>query len=218
MKRFAMSVLLAGSLLALLPAAVFGHAEYESSDPADKAVLTEQPAQIGATFTERVKPKQSSLKLKSPDGDIIATGGVPAGGKATTMVISDVPALDPGVYTVIWATVALDGDGLKGSFTFTLEAAASAEPSAEPSASPSQAPSPSPSVAPSPTAASSPTTAPTASTVPSASASPVVAPSAATDTGSPASGSDSNVGLLAAVLVVVAVVAVGTWLYRRRAV
>ncbi|HEY6570772.1 MAG TPA: copper resistance protein CopC [Candidatus Limnocylindrales bacterium] len=230
MKRFVTAALLAAALLALGSGATLGHSEYEASDPADGATLTEQPTQISATFSERTKPKQSSLRLKSPNGDIIATGGVPAGGPPTKMVIDEVPALDPGVYTVLWTTVALDGDGLKGSFTFTLEASQSAAPSAE--ASPSAAPSGSPSAAPSPTPA--PTASPTPRSTPAASpsATPVASPSASagtsgsgpspttgTDAGAPAaSGSDGSIGLLALALAVVLVVAAGTWLYRRRSV
>lgn len=140
-----------GVLMVLtLAAPVQAHAELVSSDPANKAVLATPPATITLTFSEDLDASKSSFKLLGPAGTV-GTGKV--AGTATAMSLEGL-SLAPGDYTIEWTSMALDGDLLRGTLTFTVAAstpsggpstaAPSTAPSAPPAASPAT-PSPSPS-------------------------------------------------------------------------
>ena len=142
-----------------------GHAELDSSDPADKAVLDTPPTVITLTFDEGVVGK-SSFKLIGPGGDTVGTGG-PAKDGDDTMTLDGL-ALTPGAYTIEWTSVADDGDVERGTLTFTVNeptpapatptpapSQASTAPTASPSPAPTATPVPSPSVDPEPVATSS---------------------------------------------------------------
>ena len=62
-------------LLAGLAGPALGHAELDTADPADKAVLQTPPTTITLTFTEDLDPSKSSFKLLAPDGSTVGTGG-----------------------------------------------------------------------------------------------------------------------------------------------
>jgi len=135
--------------LALAPGTALGHSELVSSSPANGALLEEPPAEVGGDYSEAVDPGRSSMELRGPDGSVIATGGVPAGGPATSMAIVSLPALAPGVYEVRWTTVTPDDGGVeRGTFSFTV-APAGGTPSATPvAATPAPVATPGPAPAP----------------------------------------------------------------------
>jgi len=192
----ALLVLLA---LALAPGVALGHADLESSSPADGAVLAVAPAEITGDFSEAVDPARSSMELRGPDGDVLATGGVPGDGSATRMTIAGLPELAPGAYEVRWTTVTADDNGVeRGTFAFTVAAAT---------------PSPSPSPSPSPTAATTGTSeAPTV-----APATPIATP-VPTDPTASAPPPDAATGdlLLPLAVLVAILLGGGAWLALRR--
>ena len=65
-------------LVAGLAGPALGHAELDTADPADKAVLQTPPTTITLTFTEDLDPSKSSFKLLAPDGSTVGTGGATA--------------------------------------------------------------------------------------------------------------------------------------------
>ena len=91
-------------IAALVPSAVLGHAELESSDPADGAVLTTQPEAIVLTFTEALDPAKSSATLHDAAGAKLVDGvvGVPD----DTGITIDPPELLPGAYEIRWTSAA----------------------------------------------------------------------------------------------------------------
>lgn len=192
--------ILATSVLALLlmPSVVMAHAELETSTPKDKATVEGTPTEIVGTYSEAMDPTGSSLKLLDASGAQIAKGAVdPADDKR--MVITDLPGLAPGTYTVKSTTKsAADGDVDRKEWTFTVEVA------------PTPSPSPTPTPTPAPSATAAPTPVPPTPS-PSLVASPTPTPSA--DGGTTGTGSDVLLPIIAAV-VLVAVVA--GYLYTRR--
>jgi len=117
-------------LLLLSVSSVAAHAELVSSDPSDGATI-ETPYTVTATFSEEFSadPEISFLRVQDAAGDTVASGGQSA--DDPLMMIVDVPALDPGVYTVRWQTTTADDNGVeRGTFTFTVAATATAAPTA----------------------------------------------------------------------------------------
>ena len=198
----------------LLPGLAAAHAELQTSSPSDTEVVQGTPAEIFATYSERVKVDGSSLVLQDAgSGKELATGGVdPADDKR--MVITPVPELVPGDYIVKSTTVSADDNDIdRQRWIFTVV------PVTAPTASPSEAPT----ATPAPTASASASTAPSASTTPSASASPsaTTAPSVAPTPAPSPSGSGDSTGsgsdvLLPIVVVLVLLAVLGGYLYTRR--
>jgi copper resistance protein C len=125
---------LVGGLLALLVVTpVLGHADLESSDPADKAVLDTSPTAITLSFSEGVDKAKSSFRLLGPDGSMIGTGAAAKDGDDTMTL--DGLALGAGAYTIEWTSVADDGDILRGKLSFAVNAATPAPATASPTAS-----------------------------------------------------------------------------------
>jgi len=155
---------LAGAFLVLvLVSPALAHADLESSDPADKAVVSTPPTIVTLRFSEDLDPGKSSFRLIGPSGTI-GTGKV--AGDPTGMTLDGLTLL-PGDYEIQWTSAALDGDILRGTLTFTVAEPTPApatptpspslpdEPTAVPSAAPSVAPTPVPSAAPADPASSS---------------------------------------------------------------
>jgi methionine-rich copper-binding protein CopC len=154
--RLALALALSLLTLALTPALALGHAELETSTPADGSTVEGSPGQIVLTYSEATI-EGSSLTLRDSSGAVIATGG-PDPADATRMTI-DPPELAPGTYQIESAARSADGhlDRVTVSFTVTPAPtptptptpAPTAEPTATPSAPPTPSPDPSPTPAPS---------------------------------------------------------------------
>lgn len=116
----------AAALLPLLfsVSAVAAHAELEESDPTDGATI-ETPYVLTATFSEEFNAdtEVSFIRVQDASGAVVATGGQSAD-DPTTMTV-DLPALEPGEYTVRWQTTTKDDNGTeRGTFTFNVPPAA----------------------------------------------------------------------------------------------
>ena len=126
-------------LAAGLAGPALGHAELDTADPADKAVLQTPPTTITLTFTEDLDPSKSSFKLLAPDGSTVGTGGATA---IRTMSLDNLE-LAPGAYQIKWTSAsAADGDIARGELAFTV---AQPAPSASPNPTENDVASPSPS-------------------------------------------------------------------------
>jgi methionine-rich copper-binding protein CopC len=108
---------LAVALLAV-PAAVAAHAELVSSDPAAGAKLDKAPTEVTLTFNNEIDPEGSSFEVTDADGTVVGNGAIDLTVADRNVMRGDVTITDPGVYTVSWTSVALDGDKLTGTFSF----------------------------------------------------------------------------------------------------
>ena len=161
--RASRSACLAAIVLLLclaVPAAVVAHAELESSTPADGAsVPSPFDGPIAMTFTEALA--EGSKADLVADGSVVASATVDGPGARMTIALG--APLAAGAYEVRWVGVADDGHLERGTFSFTVEAAA---------ATPSPTPVPTPESTSAPTASPEASAVATASTAPSASPTP----------------------------------------------
>jgi methionine-rich copper-binding protein CopC len=122
---------------AVVPA--LAHSELVTSDPTDGATI-QTPYTLKGTFSEDMdpNPEHSFMRVQTAGGDVVAFGGVDPD-DATVMTV-DIPALDPGEYTVRWQTTTLDDNGVeRGTFTFKVGApTATTAPTPSPKPSPGQ--------------------------------------------------------------------------------
>ena len=160
-----LAALLSGLLLALLAVApVLAHAELDTADPEDGAVLDTPPTTITLTFTEGLDASKSSFRVVL-DGTDVATGTADRNG-TKTMQASGLD-LAPGDYTIRWTAVAEDEHVERGRLGFTVTEPTPAPPSPTPapteSASAAASPTASPALSPTPTPSPSTETTPVAS-------------------------------------------------------
>lgn len=167
----------------LFPAVTVAHADLETSDPAQGAVLPSPfTGPIVLTFSEHLADG-SKADLVGPDGATIAQATVDADAMTMTLALS--APLEPGAYEVRWVSIADDGDVLRLPIVkFTV------------------APGPSPSPSPTPI----PTTQPSATPVPTAVAAtptPSAAPTPVASAGGDTTGSGGDVVLPIVVVLIV---------------
>ena len=193
-------------------AQVRAHAELVESEPRDGAALTVAPSEIVATFDEPLDPSRSRLVLRDAAGEQVAAGGVdPATpGRATMRIVPE--RLAPGAYEVRWTAVTPDDGAVeRGVIRFTTTAAASPTGTASSTIAPGTTASAAAPSALAPSAAVGPTAAPP--TLSPTLSAPSPAALAAGPAGTPTSGDV----LLPVLVVLVAGIALGGYLLRRRA-
>lgn len=190
-----MAVLVALVLVAALPAVAVAHAEFVSSTPADGDVVDGSPPTVTAEFSEALGDG-SVMRIRNGAGEVVGEGSFDAANPEVLVI--EPGELAPGDYEVRWQVRSDDGHLERGTFEFTVTAAATLVPTASPTppASAAGTPSEPPSASPSPPAATTPS--PAATETPSDTA---------------ASGSDALFPILA---VVVLVALLGGYLLLRR--
>lgn len=195
--------------LFLMPSVAMAHAELEVARPRDGSTVEGTPDEVAGRYSEAMDADGSSLTLVGPDDAEIAKGGVdPA--NDSRMVITDIPELAPGTYTVKSTTKsAEDGDVDRTEWTFTVEVAPTPSPSPSPTATATPEPTPECTDGCDGQSSGAPTTAPPPTATPSL----TPAPSPSADGGTAGSGGDVLLPIIAAVVLVGAVAG---YLFSRR--
>ncbi|MDV3123804.1 copper resistance protein CopC [Mycobacterium sp. 21AC1] len=124
MRRFIGTVLIG---IALAASALAGagtasaHATRISTDPADKAALTESPQRVSATFNEALQQAFAAMTVVGPDGNLWSTGDPEVQGAVVSVPVGQLgPA---GTYTVNYRVTSADGHVVSGSWSFELTVA-----------------------------------------------------------------------------------------------
>jgi copper transport protein len=123
-------------LLALAaPARVFAHPEIVSTEPAADAQLTSAPTVVRIFFNEEIEAAFSEIQLFDTQRQRVDNGGSGRAPGDPTVLELPLPALKPGLYTVVWQTIGSDGHKVVGNFVFTvLGSSATAAPANHPAA------------------------------------------------------------------------------------
>jgi len=117
--------LVTGVLLAALTAfgmasPAFAHAGLVESTPAKDSTVS-APKALKLTFSEKIVPAFSGLKLSMGDGMVVSTStSLSDDGK--TLIARPTSPFMAGKWTLSWhATAADDGDKTEGSYNFTIK-------------------------------------------------------------------------------------------------
>jgi copper transport protein len=110
-------------LLGGTSATALAHASLEASTPAANSVLEQGPPAIVLDFDEGIETELASIAVYGSDGEPLDVGS-PVAGTDDTVVSAAVPALDDGVYAVIWRVTSSDGHVVDGAFSFQVGVAA----------------------------------------------------------------------------------------------
>ncbi len=104
------------TMLVAVPAGA--HADLVSTDPAGGSNLDAAPKAITLTFTEGVDVRADGIRLLDEQGDDVKTGSPTHPDGQAEIVEVSVPALDDGLYAVVWRGVSVDAHPVSGTFTF----------------------------------------------------------------------------------------------------
>jgi hypothetical protein len=102
------------------------HATRVATDPADNADLSTTPAQVSATFNEKLQPQFAAMTVVGPDGNLWSTGDPKVDGAVVSVGLR--PLGPSGAYTVNYRVTSADGHVVSGSWSFRLTVAGTGAP------------------------------------------------------------------------------------------
>lgn len=133
----ALTVALFGGALVYAGAA-HAHAALIASDPAENAVLTEQPHQVSATFNEPMQAQFAAMTIIGPDGNTWSDDTPEVDGAVISIRVR--PGGPSGDYTVNYRATSADGHVVSGSWSYRLNSAAPRNDGPATSAAPAATP------------------------------------------------------------------------------
>ncbi len=119
MMNAAVRVLMFCIAVALAPTA-FAHAHLSRSTPAVGSIVRGSPERIELTFTSKLEPTFSMLKVMDRDGKQVDKRDKALDEKDAAVIRVSLPALAPGAYRVLWKAVSVDTHTTEGEFTFEV--------------------------------------------------------------------------------------------------
>lgn len=115
------------AMVGLFPLAASAHAVLESSSPAPSQALPTSPEVIRLDFSEAIESGFSRIQLFDSGENSISIGDILRDPSDASVITSSVPALDDGVYVVVWRVVSVDGHPVTGAFPFSVGLGATAD-------------------------------------------------------------------------------------------
>lgn len=114
---------IAGLMIACLlvcPISAWTHAVLVKSSPARRAVLSHPPARVQLWFNERLEAQFSQLTVWDAEGRQVDAYDVQVGPDDPKRLSVGLSALAPGVYTVKFRVLSVDGHIVESEFPFTV--------------------------------------------------------------------------------------------------
>ena len=96
------------------------HAVLDHSVPAARSTVRVAPNEITLTFTERLEPAFSSVRVLDAKGRQVDNGNSRIDGTDATSLRVSLPTLRAGRYRVAWRVLWIDTHVSKGEFTFDV--------------------------------------------------------------------------------------------------
>jgi methionine-rich copper-binding protein CopC len=106
--------------LLLLPTSGWSHAGLVKSVPARRAVLSQAPARVQLWFTERLEARFCHVSVWNATEQQIDSADMRLGPDDPKLLSVGLPALAPGIYTVKYRVLSVDGHVVESQFSFTL--------------------------------------------------------------------------------------------------
>jgi hypothetical protein len=103
-----------------VPSAAFAHAHLLRAVPAAGSTVTEAPAEVVLSFSEKVEPAFSSAVVRDAGGKALDNIRASVDKADPTVVRVSLPRLGAGAYTVEWRVMSADTHKVSGSFRFRV--------------------------------------------------------------------------------------------------
>ncbi|MEX2220860.1 MAG: copper resistance CopC family protein [Candidatus Rokuibacteriota bacterium] len=117
--RPAVAVALLAGPLSTAP--VGAHASLVRSAPAHRAVLGQMPERVQLWFNERLEPAYSTVSVWTAAGAQVDARDVAVGPDDPRRLSVTVPTREPGLYTVKYRVLSVDGHIVDSRFSFTVK-------------------------------------------------------------------------------------------------
>ena len=108
----------AGVLTAASAASVAAHVELVSSSPAAGANLSSPPSEVTITFDGELDPDGSSFTVTGASSVAVGGGEVDLTVADRNVMVGAVTITEPGIFSVTYTAVGVDGHALAGGFSF----------------------------------------------------------------------------------------------------
>ncbi|KML45187.1 copper resistance protein [Burkholderia cepacia] len=115
MRTAATALLLAGAQLA------HAHAYPTHQAPSAGETVTASPKRVAIDFDDGLEPAFSSIAVTDAQGRAVTNGKAEVDASNRKHMSVALNPLTPGVYTVAWVAVALDGHRTQGHYAFTVK-------------------------------------------------------------------------------------------------
>lgn len=130
---FVATLVVALTVLALLPASVSAHVALVAATPVPGSTIGQPPKALRIRFDQIPDPKFNEITLLDTSGNPVAGGAATAeAGDPSVVEVTLNAKLAPGLYTVAWQALANDGHLTKGNYSFTLSGGLGPAPPPEP--------------------------------------------------------------------------------------
>lgn len=106
--------------VATAPAPADGHAALVAASPMRRAALTEPPPYVELAFSERLEAAYVRLSVVDPTGLRVDLGDAAVTPDDARRLRVSLPPLRPGLYTVRFRVLSVDGHVVESSFPFTV--------------------------------------------------------------------------------------------------
>jgi methionine-rich copper-binding protein CopC len=116
----ALAVLLTGSA----PGEALAHAALLKAEPARRATLSKPPQRLRLWFNERLEPAYATVNLSRKGQGAINVGLAKVDEADPKLLVLELPPLVPGVYTVKYRVLSVDGHTVDQGYSFTVRASA----------------------------------------------------------------------------------------------
>jgi methionine-rich copper-binding protein CopC len=109
-------------LALLAPSTVSAHAYLVKSIPARRAILFKAPTRLQLWFNEKLEPRFSFLTVTDSNGTRVDLGDIQVDAEDPKQLSVEIKPLPPGIYTVEFRVLSVDGHVVKDQFSFTVRA------------------------------------------------------------------------------------------------
>lgn len=104
----------------LVPAGAWAHAYLVKAVPAQRAVVLVAPSRVQLYFNERLEPKFCTLSVIDAQGHAVHAGDAIVAAEDRKQLAVGLKPFGPGVYTVRFRALSVDGHVVVDQYTFTV--------------------------------------------------------------------------------------------------
>jgi methionine-rich copper-binding protein CopC len=117
-----MTIRILASVLALttLSGAAQAHAMLDHANPLVGSTVASAPRTVSLTFTERLEPAFSTVRVENASGTRVDQGKAQVDSGSRNVLRVGLKPLPPGSYKVFWKVLSVDTHTTEGSFSFTV--------------------------------------------------------------------------------------------------
>ena len=96
------------------------HVMLDRASPAVGSTVATAPSAVTLTFTEKIEPALSTVRVEDTSGARMDQGKPQIDRSARNVLRVNLKALAPGTYKVFWKVLSVDTHRTEGSFTFQV--------------------------------------------------------------------------------------------------